>query len=495
MIVLLIFFVLSNSISADGNKKKKKKDPPAYVLIHAYLTIETLLPDSCQLPDFSTIEYPHEIRPSAPGKSCLLSKLPMVDEPDVIQVWRLMLPERTGPLRLESEEQLSGEIESQETLIQREMGPIVEVGRPLLPFATVPDLPVLVPISPGPDFDLEAERRTQEAHTDDISALSLQSYFEELERAIHDVHTGPINTPVLDRMNSFMDELRQISATRDRLASITSLRPAVPTAQGQLQNSQINQLQSPNLDTVGMMDLVDILHHSITESLQNDLQGNLRDSQNSPDVLDNPFQGRARTRANLAPTASLTPTHPITQMLLPNVRNVNVLMPTIVTPQTHGDANHAVIEGPETDEDPNPDPISVEEVHGEGVDVVMEGLTIDETFRPKPSEQEIRPENQHPMAAALLRAVPDHDATPDEVDPVAQRSFESEEGQSDPAPDVHVQDIQTDNGATPINTLHSLSSSPAVLTPPTATATGIATLSFQELEDILNEELYTDVYP
>ena len=121
-------------------------------------------------------------------------------------------------------------------------------------------------------------------------------------------------------------------------------------------------------------------------------------------------------------------------------------------------------------------------------------------------------ETQHPIAAVVLQSVPDHDATLDFADPVAQSHPESNDadraeatrqtatiynnlGRSDSAPDVHVQDAQTDNGTIPTNSLHSPSSSPASLPIPTATTTlsaPRATLSAQQLEDILNEELYSD---
>ena len=150
-------------------------------------------------------------------------------------------------------------------------------------------------------------------------------------------------------------------------------------------------------------------------------------------------------------------------------------------------------------------PISEEEVHGVGDRAFIEGPLIDEASN-SDLNSEMPLETQHPIAAATLQSVPDHDATLDLADRVAQGHPESNDavraeatrqiaifdidlGRPDSTPDVHVQDFQT------VNTLHSPSSSPSSLPIPTATTTLAvprATLSVQQQEDILNEELYSD---
>lgn len=365
----------------------------------------------------------------------------------------------------------------------------------------------------------------------------LQRYIEDLERRIHDLRTEPTLDPVRGRLDSLIHELRGARIARDRLPPNANLHPAVPTAQDQLQNIQTTQLPNPIQNTAEefeprprvttvqgpitaeTINAVDRLYRLATENLER----HLRHLQNRHDVLNTQtfaaisdifntlLQRLATRRANLVLTASLGPAHPITQTLLCNVQNINASTPTIVTPQIHGEASRAIIEGVATDDNTSSTPTSEEEVHGAGDRAFIEGPTIDEASS-SDLDSEMPLETQHPIAAAILQSVSDHDATLDLPDPVAQRHPESNDtvraeatrqtaafyndlDRSDSAPDVHVQDVQTDNGTIPTNTLHSSSSSPASLPIPTATITLAApraTLSAQQLEDILIEELYSD---
>ena len=300
-----------------------------------------------------------------------------------------------------------------------------------------------------------------------------------------------------------MQELRRARATRDRLAPLAILPPAVPTSRDELQNNEMWNLA--------------------TEDFRNQLR-NLRSRQ----VLDiqafattmntfySLFQGLTMMGANSTPTANMGPAHPVTQRLLGGIQNTNASTPTFVRAQSHREANRAVIEGPGMDGNTSPDPSSEEEVDGRGDRAVTEGPEPDDTYWSNPSsEEESRPDTQHPIAAALLSSVPDNDTTLDQAGPAARRhpvseetvraeatrqtaAFYTEMGRSDPSPDIHVQDVQTENNATLINPLHSPSSSTAPLPSPTASATQATTTATPispDLEDALNEELYTDAYP
>lgn len=357
-------------------------------------------------------------------------------------------------------------------------------------------------------------------------ANRLQAYIDGLERSIQDLRTEATSTPVRGRLENLMHELRGARAARDRLLALASLAPAVPTSQDELQDNRMwrSGMTVQGSDTVGVMNWVNRLHHLATESLQN----HLRDLQNRSDVPDVPalnrtintfnnlFQGLTIIRANLAPTANLGPADLNARRLLCDIQSINASRPNIVTPQAHREAHRAVIEGPEIDGDTGSDPVSEQEVHGRGDRAVIEGPNTGDTPSSSPtSEEENRSDTQQPIAAALLRSVPDHDATLDQAGPAAQHADESEEtiraeatrqtaafytemGRSEPAPALHVQDIQPENTATPTNALHSPSSSTAALPSPTTTATPAttpATLMSPDLDDALNEELYTDAYP
>ena len=78
------------------------------------------LPNSYQLPHLSRTKYHDAVTPSIPGKLFLLSKIPLIDAPDVIQVWLIRGHERTDQPRLETEEELRGEVESPEEVVRRE---------------------------------------------------------------------------------------------------------------------------------------------------------------------------------------------------------------------------------------------------------------------------------------------------------------------------------------------------------------------------------------
>ena len=386
--------------------------------------------------------------------------------------------------------------------LMRELGQARGARHGQAPIASQP--PILIQDPPLPENVRHANR--------------LRSYIEDLERRIHDLRTEPTLAPVRGALDTLMHKLRGARAERDRLGPIASLHAVVPTAQGQLQNNQTNQLPTPIQNTavgfepipgrprvmhemgrsgltvqvpytIEVTDFLDRLHRLVPENLRNQLQ----DLHTRRQALE--FR--------------------ITQRLFRNIRSINTSTPTIVTPQIHGGADCVVIDGPAMDDSINSDSISAEGFHG-GNRAVIEGPITDDVSRPNPnSEEAIQPETQHPIAAALLCSVSEHDATLNQIDPAAQRRLESEDtfrteatrqtaafynemGRSDPTTNVYVQEIQIGDDAAPINTLHSPPSSPAALALPTATATQATTattLSSRESEDALNEELYTDAYP
>ena len=91
------------------------------------------LPDPYyQLPNLSKMDYHDAITPNTSGKAYSLPILPVMDEPDVVQVWinhgNNAGPERTGSPPLESEEELRGEVESAEEVMRLETEHRLEIG-------------------------------------------------------------------------------------------------------------------------------------------------------------------------------------------------------------------------------------------------------------------------------------------------------------------------------------------------------------------------------
>lgn len=540
--------------------------------------------DPHPLPDPPMIKRSDAVMPRSPGKSCLLPQVPILDESRVIQVWRVRetpLPERLGRPRRESEEELSGVVEPQETLIRRDTQHRLRMGRPHermdelntearvgthvipiifdLPNVRYPRAysrrPMEYPTVPeAGSFAARRiryigglERRVQAVRTDPtlmlihgtldslmreirraggtrhrqrpiignrqapiasrppvqdspvpenvLQANRLRQYIEDLERRIHDIRTEPTLTPIRGTLDGLMHELCSARATRERLGPIASLRPAVPAAQHQPQNIQANPLPTSDQDTAvaiepgptaqpemwrfGMtqvpettpdtaedLDSMDRLERLATNNFQN----HLRDLQNGSDVLDvqaftravnafiNLFEGITMTRANLVSAASVGPAG---QRLFRHIQNTNASSPTIVTPRAHAEPNRAVIEDPATDDDDSLSPNSEEE-NQEGDRALTEGPETDDNSGLNPaSEEGNRPPTHNPVAAMLLRSRPDHDPTLNQADPTAQHDLEPEEV---------IRAEATQANATPL-------------------------LISQELEDALNEELYTDAYP
>ncbi|KAL9074769.1 MAG: hypothetical protein Q9161_002138 [Pseudevernia consocians] len=657
-------------LQSNDNSRHSVSEPLEYADLD-YYTMSGVLRDPYRLSDFPIMEHPDSVKPSALGKSCLLSKLPMMDDSTVIQVWRARLtplPELLGVPRRASTPELNGEVESQQTTIQRDTEYRLRMGRPQWTTnefgteASATHVPVQVhmpppPLPPGwqlhgmlpppvlpprwhpdelgrspgsealrpvsrrqrqryyenllqrhveevradptsptltldrgtrdnlmqevhqargarhrqaritsrppvqdppvpenvrradrlPRYIQDLERRIHDLRSEPTSASvrgtldnlmqelhqassarrrqpriasrppvqdppvpenvrradRLPRYIQDLERRIHDLRTEPTSASVRGTLDSLTQELRGARATRDRLAPLAILPPAVPTSRDELQNN--------------------VMWNLATEDFRNQLR-NLMSRQ----VLDiqafattmntfySLFQGLTMMGANSTPTANMGPAHPVTQRLLGGIQNTNASTPTFVRAQSHREANRAVIEGPGMDGNTSPDPSSEEEVDGRGDRAVTEGPEPEDTYWSNPSsEEESRPDTQHPIAAALLRSVPDNDTTLDQAGPAARRhpvseetvraeatrqtaAFYTEMGRSDPSPDIHVQDFQTENNATLINPLHSPSSSTAPLPSPTASATQATTTATPispDLEDALNEELYTDAYP
>ena len=84
------------------------------------------------LPNLSKMDYHDAITPNTSGKSYSLPILPVMNEPDVVQVWinrgNNAGPERTGSPPLESEEELRGEVESAEEVMRLETEHRLEIG-------------------------------------------------------------------------------------------------------------------------------------------------------------------------------------------------------------------------------------------------------------------------------------------------------------------------------------------------------------------------------
>ena len=345
-------------------------------------------------------------------------------------------------------------------------------------------------------------------------ALELQQHIEDLERRIHELRTEPTSSPERGTLDSLLHELRGARATRDRLPPIAVLHHAVPTSQFRPQNNQANRFGIPipntaeaveprrrvimgsamtvrNPDTRAVMDSIDRLDRLAN----NHLQTHLRDAWNRSDVLVVP-----------ASATTVDAFNDLFQRL--TATRVRASTPTIVTPQIQTQANRAVIEGPATNDHTDPNLMSEEDIHEGGNRPVTRGPSANDNLTPDPTlEEDIPPETQNPIAAALLRSLPDYEANLQQADPAARRHIDSEEslradairqtaafyteiGSSNHAPDVRtrVQEVQTGDEAAAVAAHSPASSTASVPDVPVteAQATAAAATVSRDLEDALN---------
>lgn len=428
-----LFFALAASVSA---YKDKKKDTYRKALIFAYLILgiqharpifsptSGALCDPYRLPDLHIVEFLNATMPSPPGSKCRLQGFPMVDGPNVIQVWRVRaspLPELTGRPSLESEEELNGVVDPQEIAIRQVTDPGMAVERPLLPELTIPleRHPIVYSIRPMRDPPYpETVRR----------AIRRQRYIEDLETRIQEVRADPTLMLVRGTLDSLIRELRRVRGPRHRPAPIMSRPPVRPVQDlfvpedvrraNRLEHyieeleRRIHNLRNESRSTPDRGTL---------DSLMHELRG-ARAARDRQDLV-----ARANFSPNVSSNASLGPGRHVTQMVFRGIQQINASNPTIVTPQIHREAVRAVIEDPATDDSTTPNLIA-EDTRGRSDRAFTEEPTTDDTSSlDSASEEEIRPDIQSPLAAALPHSIPEHDATLDQNDPASQRHLGSED--------------------------------------------------------------------
>lgn len=480
--------------------------------------------DPYQLPGIWDMDYRSAIMPSTAGKSRLPPRLPMVDGLGVIQVWHVRanpLPERTGRPRLESEAELRGEVESPEEIIRRDTEHRLAIGR-----AQQERTQLERRRTDERDANDQLIPRQISQHETQIEGLGRRIF--DLAGRIQDIRTERTLLLIRGTLDNLVRELRGTS--RDR-----RLRRPIP------QNArEANILQQYFAHIATLERQVHGLYFVYTEPPVRDTLEAEPDS--GVLVRVGPTVRRPDTRAILDPVQIIDRlTSDDLRTHLPNVWNpsdtlsvhasptttdafnqlyqrliatrVNASTPTTVASQTDGAADRGAIEDPATDDNIGPNPVSEEISEGPG-SVVTEGPTIDDTSDANPaSEEDLQPDTRNPIAAALLRSVPDHDTDLEQADPAAQRHLESEEGvnaeavrltadfytemgNSDPAPDVHVQEAQAGDDAAPVNVGGQSPSTASVPNPSAGAPQEIAAAALLVLDgdDGLHGELESDAH-
>ena len=467
MLLQFMLFALAASVSA---YKDKKKDTYRKALIFAYLILglqharpiiyptSGALCDTYRLPDLHIVEFFNAITPNSPRKNCLL---PMMNEPNVIQVWHvraLPLPGLTGRPNFESEEELNGEMESQEVVIRQVTDPGMAVERPLSPELTTPlerqetdpGMAVESPLSPELTIPLEphpivysirpqrdppypetvrrAVRRQRYIENLEIRIQEIRADLEDLEIRIQEVRANPTRMLLRSTLDSLTRELGRVRGTRHRPAPILS-QPPVRHVQDLFETEDERRANRLQYYIEGLERRIDNLRNAPTltpdgstlDSLMHELHG-ARVARDRLDLI-----ARANFSPNLSSNASLGPDRHVTQMVFRGIQHINALNPIIVTPQIDIEAIRAVIEGPATEDITLSNPFA-EETRGRGDGAFTEEPPTNENSSlDSASEEEIQPDTQHPLTAALPGSVPHHDATLEETDPATQPHLGSED--------------------------------------------------------------------
>lgn len=456
-----------------------------------------------QLPGIWDMDYRTAIMPSTAGNSRLPPGLPMIGGLGVIQVWHVRanpLPERTGRPRLESEEELRGEVvESPEEVIRHDTEHRLAFGR-------------------AQQGTTQLERRlTDERYTiDQLILRQLPRYetlIESLARQISDL-AGRIQeiqtVGILVRIRSPFDNL-----LRELLGTIRDRRLRRPIPQNAHEASILQR------ESAGIADLERQIHNLYSVSTEPPVRNTLEAEPDSGVLV------------RVGPTVRRPDTRPVWDPVLmiyhlasddlraqfPNLWNPSDALsvhasPTTtdaftVVPRREAAADGAVIEDLVTDDNTDPNLVS-EDISEEASSVAAtQGSIRDDTSDTNSaSEEDLQPDTQNPIAAALLRSIPDYDADLEQVDAAAQRHLGSEEGvnaaavrltadfytemgNSDPAPDIHVQEAQAGDDAVPVNVGDQSPSTASVLDPLATAAQGTATAGPFPLDvvDGFNEEL------
>ena len=344
-------------------------------------------------------------------------------------------------------------------------------------------------------------------------AIALQQEITDLETRIEDLKEQPEDLPLHDTLDSLINKLRKAKLAQDRLPPIHGLPEPVPTSRRQLQLHQIFRPANADvaaeprprvLPGVGIIVEAPELRANTAANDDYNFMMELRGELDSPDIR--AVQTSATPRDTFG---DLFRGHP--------TRRASASAPAIVAPQTHREANHAVIEGLATDDNTSPGPVSGEGLDEGGNRTITEGISTGGSSNPNPtSEDELRPDTRNPIAAAPPLSPPHCDADPEQADSVAQPSrlvrqrtpwpdfSSSEMGRPDPTPDIDSQEVGMGTEAALIDDDDGGPSSSAAFgpIPPATTATRNPTTMAPVSTDVndaldydaLVEELYSDGY-
>ena len=269
-------------------------------------------------------------------------------------------------------------------------------------------------------------------------AIKLQQSVKDLETRIEDLRKQPEDITLHDTLEGLINELRKAKLARAQILPGVGIIVETPDAPANtVANDDYNLMTEPQ----GELDSPDI--------------PGVQTSATTRDTFSDLFRGR--------PT-----------------RHVSASSPTIVAPQTHGEANHEAIEDLANT---TPGPVSGKGLDEGGNRTITEGTSTDGSCNPNPtSDDELGPDTRHPIAAAPPGSPPN----------------------CDPTPDVGSQDVQMETDAAPIDDGDGGPSSSVAFgpNPPATTALRASTTMAPVSPDVddafdddaLNEELYSDKY-
>lgn len=404
------------------------------------------------------MDYCNAIKPSTAGKSRLPPALPMIEELDAIQVWHVRanpLPERTDPSHLESEEELRGEVESPEESMRRDTERRLGIGLALLMSRQDPHVETQIEGLERRMLDLAG---SIEAVEDERSLLLTRGTLDTLVRELHGTSRDRrVRRPIPQNARE-SNILQQIFADIAIFERVIHDLPFVAT-EPPLRNTLATGPDWGILVRVGLPVLrpdtraVVYPAQMIARLATDDFWAHLPNLWNPSDALG----------VHVFPTATDAFNAPYQGLI---ATWVNASSPITVAPQTDGVADGAVIEELGSDDDTGPDSMSVGISEGTSSVVSTEGPIVEESSdADSASEEDLQPDTQNPIAAALLRSVPDDDADLEQADAAAHGSeedvgaeavrltaaFYNEMGNPDPIPDGHVQEAEAGDDAAPVN--------------------------------------------
>ena len=343
-------------------------------------------------------------------------------------------------------------------------------------------------------------------------AIELQQLIADLETRIEDFCADEEDLPIHDTLDSLRNKLRQAKLRWDRLPPIHGLPPPVPTSRRRhrlqlhqiFRRANVNVTDEPRPRVLRGVGIIMETPDARANTAANDDYNFMTEPRGE---LDSPDIPAVQTSATSRDTFSdLFRGHP--------TRRASASTPTIVAPQTHGEANHAVNEDLATDDNTNPGAVSEEGLDEGSNRTITEGTSTDGSANPNPtSEDELRPDAGNPIAAAPPRSPPHRDPGLEQADSVAQPSrlarqytpwtnfSSSQRGRPDSTPDVGSQEVRLGIELVPFDDDGGGgggSNPPATTAPPQSTTPARLSLEIVDHalddDDAFEEELYSDNY-